>query len=356
MAVSNRADILTNPKIHAKIVDNITKSPTLASRLMRMGKPFYGKTMDFVVKVEDSGLGQWFSGLETLNTQASDPRVKLSFEQAAFSQPKVTVMTEAFENLDGEITLNVANIDDAIAEAVSALGSAVYGAGSGSQPNGLGNLVDDGTTAATVGGQSRSTYTSLQGTVTDSGGAMTLAKIGTLLSSTSDGGGRDRTSLIVSDTTVGDLYETLLTPQVRSDYQYSGRKVLPLAGSSIVSPADIVGGTGFTAYTFRGIPWITDKNATSGTLFALNENYLMWVGRDRVPNGFSSHISRVNMGTSKMEGTAGEKSFSAPGWFVQKDQMSPNQAGIIGRYFCIGNFVTSQPRRHGKLTGITSAA
>ena len=42
------------------------------------------------------------------------------------------------------------------------------------------------------------------------------------------------------------------------------------------------------------------------------------------------------------------------GWFYQKDMVLPNQAGTIGRFYVIGQFATWEPRRNGRLTGITS--
>ena len=48
------------------------------------------------------------------------------------------------------------------------------------RPLGLAALVDDGTSVSTIGGISRSTYTTLKGTVTASSGTLTLAKLDTL--------------------------------------------------------------------------------------------------------------------------------------------------------------------------------
>ena len=110
---------------------------------------------------------------------------------------------------------------------------------------------------------------------------------------------------------------------------------------------------GFTALTFRGFPIIKDDAATAQNLFFLNERYIEWRGRTTVPNKYKGVLEAVNLGTpSTTEGVMAAPTPSH-GWFFQKMQMMPNQAGMIGRYHVIGQVVTSQPRRHGRLTGIT---
>jgi len=80
-------------------------------------------------------------------------------------------MLESFAN-DGPqqaINLDVYKMEEAQMEAIAKLGPAFYGTGSGNQPLGLGAIVDDGTAVGTIGGQSRTTYTTLKSTVTSLG-------------------------------------------------------------------------------------------------------------------------------------------------------------------------------------------
>jgi hypothetical protein len=357
--VSNRVETLTERKLHAAVVDNILNSATYASRLMGMGRPFMGKVKDYTVKITDSGLGQFFTGLETLSTSASDTTITLSYAHTAFAQPKVNIMLEAFANAGQTGTINLGNFkdDEAVAETVSRMGTALYGTGAGDQPLGLEALIDDGTNAATIGGQSRSTYTNLQGTVTDSGGTLTLAKLATLQDSISASGlVSEEPNINVTTKTVWSLYEELLQPQVRASYQTVGtNSVLPIRGSQVVSPQDARGTGGFTALTYRGNPVIKDDKATSGVWYMVNERYLFWLGRTIVPEDFKEHVTKVGLGKARtMEGVGANRPSDFNGMFFQKDQMLPNQAGIVGRYYVIGQFATNQPRRHGKLTGITS--
>lgn len=354
----NRVDHFTERKLNAKVVDNVLNSRTYFSRLQGMGKPFMGKTMDYTIKITDSGLGEFYTGLETLNTTASDTTIQLSYAHTAFQQPIVIPMLEAMANTGPEATIDMSmyKLEEAVAEAVQKLGTAGYGTGSGNQFLGLEIIVDDGQNGSTIGGQSRSTYSALNATRTASGGTLTLAKMATLYDTISASGiSSEEPNIIVTTKTIWSLYEQLLQPAVRATYNDIGYQQLAIRGDAPVrSKADLKGAQGFTSLQYRGIPMIKDDACTSGVMYMLNENYFGWRGRTVVPDKYQGMIKKVDLGEPKtMEGVAAAPS-EHHGWFFQDFQMAPNQAGIIGRYHVIGQVCVSQPRRNGKLTGITS--
>lgn len=89
----------------------------------------------------------------------------------------------------------------------------------------------------------------------------------------------------------------------------------------------------------------------------LNENYLSWHGRTKIPMNFKEFVKPVSLGKGKViEGQAAMKPSNYHGFFYQAKQMMPNQAAIISRFYVFGQMVSFQPRRQGKLTGITSVA
>jgi len=354
----NRVDNFTERKVYAKVADNVLNSATYGARLMGMGKKFVGKTMDFTVKVTDSGLGEFFTGLETLTTSASDTTITMSFAQTGFAQPVVSIMMDSFAN-SGEaqtISLDQYKLEEAEGEASSRLGTAAYGTGSGNQPLGLEAHIDDGTNAPTIGGQSRTTYTNLRSTVTASGGTISLSKLATLEDTISASGSDTETPNVnLTTKTIWSLFEQLLQPTVRADYQAIGYPRLSVRGDSIVSQADLQGNAGFTVLTFRGKPVIKDDKCTSGVWYMINERYLFWAGRTEVPEAYKDYLEKISLGDRKtVEGVMSQyKLPSTNGWFFQKRMMLPNQAGMVGRIYVIGQVVGNQPRRHGKLTGVT---
>ena len=326
---------------------------------MGNGVPFTKSKALVTLKITNSGLGEFFTKLEVLSSAASDTTIELAFSHTAFAQPKVSIMLESFENTGPgqDIDLDVFKYEEAIGEAVNRLGSAVYGTGAGDQPLGLEAHIDDGTNAATYGGQTRATYDPLDATVTASGGTLTLLKLATLQGNVSAAGSKtERPSIHVTTQTIWDLYETLLSPNVTASYTEIGYPAVSLRGNTVSrSMAELKGHAGFTALSYRGIPLIADEQCTSGVWYMVNERYLKWMGRTVVPNKYKGKINKVSLGgMSAMEGVSSE--FLPPsdaGWFYQPDQMMPNQAGMVGRLFVIGQLVGYQPRRQGKLTGIT---
>jgi len=313
--------------------------------------------MDWTVDVVSDTQGEFFVGLETLNSSAVNSTIALSFAHTAFTQPKVGVMLESFANTGDTATINldVFKYEKAAAEALQALGSAVYADGTANRPNGLGLIVDD---TGTIGGQSRSTYSQLNATDTASGGTLTLAKLATLDDATRAASLMSATTGIgVTTKTVFSLFEQLLQPNVRSSYEALGYPKMGVRSMTVSRGDKAQNGAGFLALEYRGKPIIADDFATSGYLYFLNEESFGWFGRTVVPSEWSKFVEKVNLGTGKAAEGVGYDSLDMPsefnGWFYQKSLVMPNQAGMIGRFYVIGQMCAWEPRRNGRLTGIT---
>lgn len=357
-AFGSNVDNFNERKLHAKVVDQIQNAPTFYSRVQSKGTPMEGKTMDYTVDVVADTQGEFFVGLETLNSSYVQTTIVLSYAHTAFTQPKVGKMLDAFTNVGATATidLDAFKYEKAAAEAMQKLGTAIYADGTANRPNGLGIIVLD---SGTIGGQSRSTYSQLNATVTASSGTLTLAKLATLDDNTRAASLMGSTTNIgVTTKTVWSLYESLLQPNVRNDYASFGPPKLGIRAMTATRGGNADNGAGFLAIEHRGKPIIADDFATSGVLFYLNEDSFGWVARSKVPPSYDKMIEKVNLGTQKAYEGVGAQIQDLPseynGWFYQKDMIMPNQAGTIGRFYVIGQFVTWEPRRNGKLTGITS--
>lgn len=351
-------DNFNERKLHGKVVDQIQNAPTFYSRVQSKGEPMEGKTMDYTVDVVADTQGEFFTGLETLNSSYVNTTIVLSYAHTAFTQPKVGKMLDDFANVGATATINldVFKYEKAAAEAIQRLGSAIYADGTANRPNGLGIIVSD---SGTIGGQARSTYSQLNATNTASGGTLTLAKLATLDDNTRAASLMGSTTNIgVTTKTVWSLYESLLQPNVRQDYASYGPPNLGIrAMTATRGDKRSDNGAGFMAIEHRGKPIIADDFCTSGALFYLNEDSFGWVARSVVPATYKNMIEKVNLGTMSAYEGVGAQALDLPseynGWFYQKDMILPNQAGTIGRFYVIGQFATWEPRRNGKLTGIT---
>lgn len=354
-----RVSDLTYQKIYAKVVDQVLSSPTYASRVMGSAKPFEGKTQDVVYDIQADSQGQWFTGLETLNSAAVSTTVTGSYARTAYAQPQVSIMLESFANAGSQqaINLDEYKYEKAAAQALQAIGSAIYSDGTGNQMLGLGQIVLD---SGSIGGLARSTYSALNATVTASGGTLTLAKMATLHDAISAAGlATEEPNIGVTTKAVWSLYEQLLTPNVRAEYNAVGYPALAVRGKFMLrNRTELKNAAGFNALSYRGMPVIKDDLATSGVLFFLNENYFDYHGSTIVPDMYKDTLEKVNLGTmSAYEGT-GAAALDLPsefnGWFYQKPLTIPDQAGRIARFYVIGQLVPRSFRRQGKLTGVTS--
>jgi hypothetical protein len=355
-----RVDGFTERKLHAKVVDNILNAPTYFSRIVSAGKPFLGKTEDVTVDIVSDTQGEFYTGLETLNSSAANTTITLSYAHTAFTQPEVSIMLESFANAGetGTISLEAFKYAKAAAETLQRFGSAIYADGTANRPNGLGNIVLD---SGTIGGQSRSTYSQLSATVTAaSSNKLTLAQMATLHDTISAAGlSSEEPNIGVTTKTVWSLYEQLLTPNVRTSYNEAGYPALAVRGKyAMRNKSELKNAAGFSALSYRGMPIIKDDFCTSGYLYFLNENYFDWMGRTIVPDNFKDFITKVNLGTNKSYEGTGAEALDMPsdynGFFYQKPLMLPNQAGMIARFHVIGQLVGRGFRRQGVLTGVTS--
>lgn len=362
IAESNRQENTSNRKLHANVVDQILNSRTYPMRLLGMGKEFKGSLMDVTFDIEDADTGEFFSSLETFNSEAEDTTVTGSYGHTGFAQPVVDILLESMANVDSEgqsINLNDYKDSKAIAQAVTKYGTALYGLGTGKQPLGLRAIADDGTNVDSVAGLSRSTYAALQAYYSAvASGVLSFAVMATAVDSVEATGMQTESPNIgVTTKAVWNLWEQLVDPKVRIEYNQTGGNLLEFRGNSIQPAQNHAGGAGFTFLAFRGIPIIKDDGCPTGSLFFLNERYLHWAGRTTVPNQYKKFgLQRVSLGKAKSyEGTGAQlRPPSDVGWFVQPKQLMPDQAGLIGKYYIIGQLICTQFRRQGHLASITT--
>ena len=336
----SRLTTTTNNVLLPKVVDTILNSNVLFSRIVVKATSWRGRQIEKIIKVSKNSQGSSFDGLDTFDTGAVDNRIKLSFNPKFYEIPVVVPLTElAINRSDPNRLADLASLEleSSADDATDDLGTMIYADGTGNSSKnllGLGAIVDDGNSIATYGGQSRSTYSGLAATVTASGGTLSLTKMATLYNAISSGS--ITPTIGVCDETVFSLYESLLESKERIS-----REVNTIVGGKQIS------GAGFTGLYYKGFPILSDEKATAQTLFFLNERFLEFRG---IPVPMAKP---VNYGVKTIEGNdiTGLKGlgFSWSDWIIPA-----NQAALIGHIYFSGEFWSSNPKRHGKLTGILS--
>lgn len=205
---------------------------------------------------------------------------------------------------------------------------------SGKAPNGLGNIVDDGSTASTFGGLSRATYSGLNATVTASGGTISLLKVRQLSNSITDG--RVAPTFAITDYTTWSYFEQLLQPFQLNTY---------------TNFQNMDAGTGYAAkgMIWDGLTVYKDKKVTAGTFYLLNMNYLKFYGLNWWEGEAVSLTDKNIKGNIYEYNPANAtKAFTWTNWIKAYGQGAVNGFMIMG-----GQLVCTDPFRNGKLTGIT---
>ena len=317
------------------VVDTILNSNVLFQRMVRASKKWNGRTLRVPIKYAKNTTGTSFRGFDTFSVAATDNRQFMEFTPS-FYQITCALPGDELSVADTEdkvLDLMKLTIQSDTEDMADDLGTIFYADGTGNSskdPLGLSALVDDGSAVATIGGLSRSTYTTLASTVTSSSGTLTLAKVDTLWTSVTSGA--QKPSVIYTTETVYNLFGQLLRPQERINKDIGVMKGMQ-------------GGTGFTGLNYMGKAVVADEKCTSGTFQMLNENYLDFYALpyyDAQPVAYKGQIEGNDYEAPMGLG------FSWSGWIKPA-----NSASVVGHIYFGGQFITTNPKRHGKLTAIT---
>lgn len=357
MTFGARVTAYTQDGLLPKLADNVLRSNPFVYRALGNAKPGKGTKVVKPIKYQTSGTAASFAGLDTFTASLTDTKVNAEYDMRGYRIPLAIGGMEVVANLSDQVTdLVKAEIEEKQGEFIDGLGTVAYGLGTGNgskDPLGLGAIVDDATDVSTIGGLARSTYTIMNATRTASGGTLTLAKLATLHSAISDGTMNSDPTIMYSNPTVWDLYESLLTPSVRENYSMTGYYDVKLSGG-VVRPAEgLKGMGGFTALTYRGLPYVKDRKATSQNIFMINENWVQWYGWDASRfEGYKTIAPATSQIDSAVYGEMPSKNMGMAwsGWQLPTAQ---GVFGAIASLIILGNMTSWGPSRNGRLTGIT---
>lgn len=352
MDFTDRVSTTTQERLLPSVVDNLLNSNILVVRTLQRPKQWDGKTLDRAIKIAKSTTGGSFGRGDVFQTGLVETRIKLSFKPKAFYQ---SVTLDGIEDAVNQTEMGVINLmkltlEEAGTDAADSLGDMAYSTGPGTDFDGTGRLNDDGTTADSVGGQSRATYPLLKGTVTALTLGLTLTDMANLMKGVGAAGSRrQRPTLGISDEDVWNVYEGLLLPTVVANYSANGypQVTATTRNGQAVPEASLNGTMGFNSITYRGLPIVADEKAPAGELQFLNENYFDFYSLK------SRKLSSIALGSQLVDGVYTEN--PVPSVFQWTGMKTPTaQFAEVGQIISMGNYATFQPRRHGRLTGVTA--
>lgn len=362
MTFAQRVENYMQRVLLPKVTDNALGGNVLATRLIANAKPGRSTYIEKAIKYKKSGYFRSFSGLDSFQATPFDTKIKLTYDMRGVRLPIGLAGMEIVAALTaGDLAATnmiEAAVEEAEMELVDGLGDIASGDGTGNSnkdPLGTGAIIDDGSTVSTIGGQSRTTYTVLKGKVTALAGAgqLTMAKLSTLHSDVSSGTGMTTPTLLRSDETSWDLYEQLLAPQIQHTYSETGYYTVTSNQRNMGRNQGMVGNGGFIAVTFKGIPFVKDEKGTANVIEMLNENWIEWRGWD-VKGAAGYKSIQYNVG-SQFESTYAEAPISNFTGFAWSGFRAPtHQFGSVADLILLGNMVSWQPKRQGKLTNVAT--
>jgi len=338
--------VTTQDKMLPMVVDTVLRENVGLSRILgaaRKGK-WQGEQMKKTIKVSKNTTGGFFTGYDLLDTTATD-----NLQQLAFS-PKFRYKAVSLAGTDLAVNgVESTKVIDIAAQAMEStamdlsddMGTDFYtGLGTGDTMNGLANIIDDGGDAATYGGLTRATYTTLNSTDTASSGSVSFVKLTTLFNAISDGSQSPTLGLTTRE--IFALIESLFVTQ-----ENINKTVSEIKGG-------LTNGGGYTALYWKGTPIVSDRKCISGNFYWVNEDFLDFYAIN--PEGASALGYEAFKFKTVYEGSGSDVQpmglgFSWGGW-----KKPINQFAVVSQIMFAGNFISWNPRRHGRLTGITSAA
>lgn len=340
MTFGERVTTTTQDQLLPKVADTVLNSNVLAQLVLRNPKKWTGENLKAPVKISSNSNSGSFDGFDTFATTSSNTRRNLQYDPRFFRITVSLPLTEVSVNATADKIIDLISVEmeSSAEDMADDVGTLFYGDGTGNVNKdflGLAALVDDGTNIDSIGGLSRATFPTLKGTLTASGGTLTLAKMATLYNAITSGA--QKPTIAMATEAVFSIYEELLEPRNIINN-------IPLNKGQ-----GIQGQAGFTALMYKGVPITMDEKQTAQRLDFLNENFLSWHG---LPMAMTESVkfSPQLIDGNDYDSMIRNLGFSWSGWIKPS-----NAAAIIGHIYLGGNFITRNPKRHGALTGITGS-
>lgn len=339
MAFDNVVDTLTLEEIVPNVVDTVLRANTFTTKMLSKTKRFGAATMDFPIKFQVGTAIQSFLGMDALPTSFTDTRVLMKYNPRFTAANVALAGTDIAANNTTAKVLDLTKVEmqSRAQDLADGIGTMLWGDGTGNNNKdflGIGAIVDSGSNVATIGGLSRTTYPTLQSTVTVAT-TLSLATMRTLFNAISDA--TVVPTRAYTDYPTWSLFEQLLQPQEKI---FKEVNVMP----------NYKGYEGFSGLMFAGLELVPDRKATAGNMLFLNENYLDFYGLDVDMEQFEG-AKKVDVSGKLFSGNSYNEvsnlGFYWTGFIKSNNQFAFNSFIILG-----GNLCTDNPRRHGKLTNI----
>lgn len=356
-AQNSRVSNTTLEFIPSTVYDTINKSSWILRTCLSNPTPANGRQVTENITTTTSTQGGSFKGTETFTTSVEFAPITLNWYYTGYAQPVTVSMVEMGINQTplGRVALKKASFEWAQNSMSNALGTILYGLGLGNDFDGLGLIVDDGTSAANYGGLSRTTYTSINaggstGIIAATSGVIDLATMDSADDAATISGLVSETPRAILTTRAAfSLYGQLFEPTKMATYGAIGGGIQSGDASGVGTPGGTSNlQTGSSQMSYRDKPMFRDDKCTSGVMFFLNNDPSLF-------KFYSLSIPGLSQVSTANTTTSGVYDKVPPTAFQWRDLMSPvNQLAQMGIFVVYGQLIHAQPNRNEKITGITT--
>lgn len=352
-AQNDRVGNITLEDINAMVVDTVNKSSEVMKRIVSRPDRWNGRDYRVPIFTNNSTLGESFKSTEVFDTTIDYNTTQMIFYPTGYAQPVGVSVVERSINATpaGVVDLYQSSYQYAQNSMITALGNIFYGFGLGNDFDGYGNIVDDGTNTSTYAGITRATTPTINGfLVSATGGVLDLATMASADDgSTISGDVSETSNVVLQNQTVWSLYESLLTPTTRADYQVLGSTFIN-GSSGVDQNVDMGNGlslkAGATSTMYRGKWMVRDQKTPSGTQIFTNENWFFFR---------SLPLKGLNIVATTESVTTGSYDDYKVSAFQFRDYMMPyNQLSEVGIFVMYGQFGCKNPNRNAEIYNITT--
>jgi hypothetical protein len=340
-----------------KTIDTILSYSPITLFFLGNQKTWKGTQMRIPIKHSISNEGTNFDGLEKFSTIRADRFVNMTFNPTGREEPVVVSQMEVdVADKTKVIDLVARELSASAQDMAHRIGNLFYTLQSGKAFLSLLDIIDDGTNASSIGGQSKTTYTGLAANYTASIGNLTLATMRTSFNNSMHGANGPK--LIVADKTAWAYYEKLLTPTLNNQVNSVISAGYPkFTGASpnglpniVAAGTNLQGAQGFSAITYSGIPVVADELCPSGNMFMINTDAIAFYGVASTDPDYKS-VKFASDTLSSVYNVPVTTGFNFSGFNKPIDQY-----GKVGHILLMGNLVPDGDlRTHARLLGITGA-
>lgn len=332
----------TNQYLAPAWVDQVLRDNFFFGEVLSKTKKWDGSQMLFPIKYQKGVGSVAFNGFDFLPTTQQPVTVNMTFYPTFVATNVALAGSDLSVNKTPMQTVNLLEtmMKSRAQDGADDIGNFFQGNGTsfgGKAPAGLGNIVDNGTVAATYGGLSRATYSGLNATVTASSGTISLLKVRTLANAITDG--QVQPTLALTDYTTWAYFEQLLMPFQRNNYTDNFKSMKAGTGYK--------GGIGLI---WDGLEIYRDKKVTTGNFYLLNLDFLHFYGLNWWEGKPVSLMDKEIEGNiyDYVNPSSSAKAFTWTGWIRAYNQGAINGFMVLG-----GQLICTDPFRNGVLTGIT---